>query len=87
MNRPIFLIDYCIETYDIFRLIGDFNVSMENTSMNSFCNLNGLKSLITAPTCLQNLNEPSCMGLILTNTPNFFIIVLLSRMVFLIFIR
>ena len=35
--------------------------------MNSFCSLYNLKSLVHEPTCFKNIDNPSCIDLILTN--------------------
>ena len=40
--------------------------------MKSFYNLNGLKRLISVPTCFKNLSKPSCIDLINKNKRNFF---------------
>ena len=39
--------------------------------MKSFCNLDGLKSLVSVLTCFKNLKRPSCIDLIFTNSPIF----------------
>ena len=40
--------------------------------MKSFCNLKGSNSLISVITLFKNLNEPTCIDLILTNKPSHF---------------
>ena len=50
-------------------LIGDFNVEINQPSMKSFCDSYTLTSLIKEPTCYKNLQNPSCIDLILTNSP------------------
>ena len=43
-----------------------------NTSVNSvneFCSLNRLKSIIKEPSCYKNSEKPTCIDLILTNQP------------------
>ena len=42
---------------------------LEDTSIKSFYNLNGLKSLINVPRLFKNLNKPKCIDLVLTNKP------------------
>ena len=37
--------------------------------METFCEFYGLKNLIKVPTCYQNPQNPSCIDLILTNSP------------------
>ena len=53
-------------------LIGDFNVSIDDPHMKSFCEFcepHRLKSLIKDPACFKNPENPSCIDLILTNSP------------------
>ena len=55
--------------YENIILIGDFNVSPEESHMETFCESYGLKNLIKVPTCYKNPQKPSCIDLILTNSP------------------
>ena len=55
--------------YENIILIGDFNVSPEESHMETFCESYGLKNLIKVPTCYKNSQNPSCIDLILTNSP------------------
>ena len=50
-------------------LIGDFNVSIDDPHMESFCKSCRFKSLIKDPNCFKNPENPSCIDLILTNSP------------------
>ena len=50
-------------------LIGDFNVRIDDPHMKSFCESYRSKSLIKDPSCFKNLGNPSCIDLILTNSP------------------
>ena len=50
-------------------LIGDFNVSINDLRVESSCKSYMFKNLIIDPTCLENLKNPSCIDLILTNSP------------------
>ena len=50
-------------------LLGDFNVNIKDPYMESFCESFRFKSLIKDPTCLKNPENPSCIALILTNSP------------------
>ena len=50
-------------------LIGDFNVEINQPSMKSFWDSYTLTSLIKESTCYKNLQNPSCIDLILTNIP------------------
>ena len=50
-------------------LIGDFNVSIDDSHTESFCESYRFKSLIKEPTCFKNLKNSFCIDLILTNSP------------------
>ena len=50
-------------------MIRDFNVSPEESCMETFCESYGLKNLIKVTTCHKNPQNPSCIDLILTNSP------------------
>ena len=54
--------------YENIILIGDFNVSPEDSHMEKFCEFYGLKNLIKVPTCHKNPQNLSCNDLILTNS-------------------
>ena len=58
--------------YDNYIVIGDFNVEVGSKEMSSFCDTFDLTSLIKEPTCYKNLNNSSCIDLILTNKPSSF---------------
>ena len=62
----------CIYTYEHFIILGDFNSGIEEYPMNGFCQNYSLKSLIKTPTSLKNPDNPSCIDLMLTNTPQSF---------------
>lgn len=47
--------------------MGDFNVELSNSSVNSFCGSYSLKSLIKKPTYFKNPDNPTCIDLILIN--------------------
>ena len=53
--------------YENTILLGDFNVSIDDPYMESFWELYRFKSLIKE--CFKNLENPSCIDLILTNSP------------------
>ena len=40
--------------------------------MKNFCDINGLKNLITVPTCYKKFDNPTSTDLILTNRPSYF---------------
>ena len=52
--------------------MGDFNVPMIDKTVEDFCSLNNLESFIKKPTCYKNHENPTCIGLILTNRPGYF---------------
>ena len=54
--------------YENIILIRDFNVSPEESHMETFCESYGLKNLIKVPTCYKNPQNSSCIDLILTNS-------------------
>ena len=58
--------------YDNSILIGDFNSEMHEEPMNVFCTIYNLKNLVKEPTCFKNIDNPSCIDLILTNKPLYF---------------
>ena len=49
--------------------VGDFNVDVNDPIMGFFCESYNFKSLIKDPTCFKNPENPSCIDLILTNSP------------------
>ena len=55
--------------YENTILLRDFNVSINDQHMESFCELYMFKSLIKDPTCFKNLEHSSCIDLTLTNSP------------------
>ena len=58
--------------YDNFIFFGDFNADVNDKAMLDFCESYILKSLIKQPTCFKNPENPSCIGLFLTNRPRSF---------------
>ena len=57
--------------YDKTVLIGDFNLTIDNKSLENFMTTFDLECLIKKPTCFQSSN-PTCIDLILTNKKEFF---------------
>ena len=55
--------------YETTILLGNFNVSIDDPHLESFCESYRFKSLIKDPTCFKNPAYPSCIDLILTNSP------------------
>ena len=52
--------------------MGDFNVGPESAYKKCFCDNFDLTNLIEEPTCFKNLENSSCIDLILTNKPQNF---------------
>ena len=50
-------------------MIGDFNSDVNQSCMKAFFESYNLSSLIKEPTCYKNPQNPSCIDLILTNSP------------------
>ena len=65
-------IDFYSKSYKNIILIGDFNVKISDSHMDSFCAIYHLKSLIMEPTYYKNPEKPTCIDLILTNSPRQF---------------
>ena len=55
--------------YKNIRLLGDFNVCVDDETMINFCNSYSLNTLIKQSTCFKDPENPSCIDLILTNKP------------------
>ena len=58
--------ELCLK-YEHFILIGDFNSEICDEAMQTFCDTYNLKSLVKKTTCFKNVDNPSCVDLILTN--------------------
>ena len=50
-------------------LLGNFNSGMDDFPMIRFCETYKLRNLVKHPTCFKNLENPSCIDLLLTNKP------------------
>ena len=53
--------------YENIIILGDFNSEMCEDVMQIFCATYNLKCLVKEATCFKNINNPSCIDLILTN--------------------
>ena len=58
--------------YENIIVLGDFNVEIQNKCMMDFCKSYSFRSLSSRPTCFKNLENSSCIDLVLTNSPNNF---------------
>ena len=61
-------LDAYYEKYENILIMGDFNVDVKEVSLHLFCNQYKLKSLNKDPTCYKNIDNPSCIDLLLTNS-------------------
>ena len=52
--------------------MGDFQPGLEDISIKKLWNSFDLTSLLNKPTCFKNLKRPSCVDVILTNSPHSF---------------
>ena len=64
-------LNFFSQIYENFVLLGDFNLSTENTDLKNFMCSFDLESLINSLTCYKSTN-PSCIDLILINKKNHF---------------
>ena len=64
--------DKLCTNYENIILLGDFNVEVEEKNMSEFMNLYNLRNLVKQKTCFKNPENPSCVDLILTNSPRSF---------------
>ena len=62
---------YC-NKYENILIIGDFNEDVKELSLHLFCNQYKGKSLNKDPTGYKNIDNPSCMDLLLTNSAKSF---------------
>ena len=58
--------------YENFILIADFNSEITEEPIKSFCNTCNFKCLVKESTCFKNIDNPTCIDLILTNKPSYF---------------
>ena len=59
-------------THKTILILGDFDVGIEEQHINAFCDNYNLTSVIKQRTCYKNPNNPTCIDLILSNTPRSF---------------
>ena len=59
-------LDVYLKSYDNILIMEDFNSEFSENCLNSFCNVNSLKTLYRGPTCFKNPSNPSCTDLSLT---------------------
>ena len=59
-------------TYDKILLAGDFNIEDTDHVLEEFLSEQGMKNLVKENTCFKSIEKPSCIDLLLTNTPHSF---------------
>ena len=65
LNNLTVMIDFFVDTYDNYLIIGDFNIEQSDPSLKAFLNSNNLSNLIKSNTCFKG--KGSCIALFLTN--------------------
>ena len=65
-------LDRYLTTYDNFLLLGDMNAEPNNQTVIDFCQVYSCKNLIHEKTCFKNLQNPSCIDLMISNVPKSF---------------
>ena len=62
---------YFKKSHEDFIIVGDFNSIINENATKDICIIYNFKNSTNHPTCFNNLENPSCIGLILTNKPIF----------------
>ena len=57
LNRISSIIDYYLQTYENILVIGDFNLSVDNSHLESFMQAYDLSCLIKKPTCCKSYTQ------------------------------
>ena len=61
-----------ITNYENVILLGNFNDEVEEKNLPNFISVHNLKTLIKQKTSFKNIENPTCIDLILTNSPQSF---------------
>ena len=72
LNNISKVLDANLAKYDQYLLIGDLNSETTEPIMSEFCDTYSLKSLVKEATCFKNPERPTCIDLMLTNSPRSF---------------
>ena len=72
LNNISKILDANLAKYDRYLLIGDLNSETTEPIMGEFCDTYSLKSLVKEATCFKNPERPTCIDLMLTNSPRSF---------------
>ena len=65
-------LDKLCADYGNIILLGDFNVEVKEKNISGFKSTYNIKSSVKQKTCFKNLDNRSCIDLILTNSPRSF---------------
>ena len=65
-------IDSLSSDYDKILILGDLNSEIEKETLSDFCEGLNLKAMINIPTCFKNVEQPTCIDHMLTNSPSSF---------------
>ena len=60
-------LDLYFSKFENIIALGDFNETLEEPALKTFCESFNFKNLIKEPTCFKNPNNPNCTDLILTS--------------------
>ena len=56
-------------SYENLKIVGGFNVTMDDKFLINFCEQNDLSSLMDKPTCYKNFDKPTCIEVTLKTNP------------------
>ena len=59
-------------SYDKFLLAGDFNMEEDDEALHNFLYERNAKNLVKEKTCFKSVTNPSCIDLLITDSPNSF---------------
>ena len=65
-------LDKLCRDYENIILLGDFNIEVKEKNISGFMSTYNLKSLVKQKICFKNPDNPSCIDLIPTNSPQSF---------------
>ena len=72
LNNASAALDKLSRDYENIILLGDFNVELKKKNISDFMSTYNLKSLVKQKTYFKNPDNPSCIDIILTNSPRSF---------------
>ena len=65
-------LDFYLPHYENTLILGDFNVEEDEGDMSEFCENYNFTNLVKEHTCFKNMNNLSCIDLIITNRKRYF---------------